>query len=51
MGKIVVTAEMPPQILPKSHLTPELLTYILISKFLDHIPFTEWKVYFFFDIS
>jgi transposase len=38
-GKIVVTAEMPPQLLEKSKLTPELLVYILISKFLDHIPF------------
>lgn len=37
-GKIVVTAPMP-QLLPYSILTPELLVYILISKFLDHIPF------------
>ena len=46
VGKIVVTAEMPPQILPKSHLTPELLTYILISKFLDHIPFYRMESIF-----
>jgi len=37
VGKIVVTAEMPPQILPKSNLTPELFVYILISKFLYHL--------------
>ncbi|MBK9500476.1 MAG: transposase [Leptospiraceae bacterium] len=30
---------MPPQLLPKSILTPELLTYVLVSKFMDHIPF------------
>ena len=38
-GKIVVTAEMPPQLLPKSILTPELFAYIIVSKYLDHIPF------------
>jgi transposase len=38
-GKIVLTAPMPPQLLPKSILTPELLTYVLVSKFMDHIPF------------
>lgn len=38
-GKIVVTAPAPAQLLPKSILTPEFFTYILISKFLDHIPF------------
>jgi len=45
-GKIVVTAEMPPQLLPKSYLTPELLAYILISKFLDHIPFYRMESIF-----
>ena len=46
VGKIVVTAEMPPQMLPKSYLTPELFTYILISKFLDHIPFYRMESIF-----
>jgi len=45
-GKIVVTAEMPEQILPKSIVTPELLAYILISKFLDHIPFYRMESIF-----
>ena len=30
---------MPPQLLPKSNLTPELFAYIIVSKYLDHIPF------------
>jgi transposase len=38
-GKIVVTASNPNQLLEKSIITPELFVYILISKFLDHIPF------------
>jgi len=38
-GKIVFTAPMPAQLLPKSILTPELFVYIILSKFLDHIPF------------
>lgn len=46
VGKIVVTAEMPSQILPKSNLTPELLAYILICKFLDHIPFYRMEAIF-----
>lgn len=37
-GKIVLTAPMP-QLFPYSYLTPELLAYILNSKFMVHIPF------------
>jgi transposase len=38
-GKIVVTAALPPQLLPQSILTPELFAYIQTAKFVDHIPF------------
>ena len=39
VGKIVVLAPIENQLLPKSIVTAELLTHVLISKFLDHIPF------------
>ncbi|MCC6274548.1 MAG: IS66 family transposase [Leptospiraceae bacterium] len=45
-GKIVVTAEKPPQLLPKSLLTPELFVYIIVSKYLDHIPFYRMEQIF-----
>jgi len=32
------TAKMPPCLLPKTMATPELLAYIIISKFNDHLP-------------
>lgn len=39
VGKIVVLAPIENQLLPKSIVTAELLTHVLVSKFLDHIPF------------
>ncbi|NBO72826.1 IS66 family transposase, partial [bacterium] len=39
-GKVVVTSPFKtPQLLPGSNLSPETLTFLLLSKFLDHIPF------------
>lgn len=37
--KAPVTAELPPQPLPKSNASPELLAHIAVSKFLDGLPF------------
>ena len=38
-GKVVVTSPFKtPQLLPGSNLSPETLTFLLLSKFLDHIP-------------
>jgi len=37
--KTIITAPMPPQILPKTIATPSLLAYIVVSKFCDAIPF------------
>ena len=34
----VRTAEMPPQPLPKSNASPELLAHVLVSKYQDHLP-------------
>lgn len=40
VGNIVITAPFTtPQILPKSNLTVETLVYLIVSKFMDHIPF------------
>ena len=42
-----VTAPLPPQPFPKSNASPELMAYIVISKFLDGLPFYRqeaiWK--------
>jgi len=38
-GPAVAIAPVPPQILPKTIASPELLAYILIAKFCDHLPF------------
>lgn len=38
-GNIIAIAPMEPQLLPHSILTPELFVYIIISKYVDHIPF------------
>ena len=39
-GKVVVTSPFKnPQLLPGSNLSPETLIFLLLSKFLDHIPF------------
>lgn len=32
-------ADLPPQVLPRSNASASLLAYLLISEFLDHIPF------------
>ena len=37
-GPTVVTARMPPQPIPKSNASPELLAYITTSKFVDGLP-------------
>ena len=37
--KAVKTAEMPPQLLDKSILTPGLLSYLVTSKYCDHLPY------------
>ena len=37
-GKVVVTASMPEELLPKSVVTPEFLAYIIISKYIYHLP-------------
>jgi len=37
-GKVVVSAPREPSIIPKSFATPGLIAYIMISKFLDHLP-------------
>ena len=34
----VITAPLPPALIPKSIVTPGFISYILISKFCDHIP-------------
>jgi transposase len=38
-GPSVVIAPVPPQILPKTIASPELLAYIITAKFCDHLPF------------
>jgi len=38
-GPTVRTAPMPPQIIPQGIVTPGLLAYVLVSKFVDGLPF------------
>ena len=38
-GPTVKIAPVPPQIVPKSIVSPSLLAYILTGKFIDHLPF------------
>ena len=45
-GKIVVLARIENQLLPKSIVTAELLTHVLVSKFMDHIPFYRMEKIF-----
>jgi transposase len=46
VGKIVVLAPIENQLLPKSIVTAELLTHVLVSKFMDHIPFYRMEKIF-----
>jgi transposase len=39
----VMTADMPPQPLPKSNVSPNLLAHVLVSKYLDHIPLNRME--------
>jgi transposase len=39
-GKVIVTSPFKtPQLLPGSNLSPEALSFLVVSKFMDHIPF------------
>jgi transposase len=39
-GKVVITSPFKtPQLIPGSNLSPETLSFLIISKFMDHIPF------------
>lgn len=50
--KAPVTAPLPPQTLPKSNASPELLSHIAVSKFLDGLPFyRQEKIWERVDIS
>ncbi len=37
-GKIVIKAEAPPQFYPRSYLTPSLFAFIIVSKYVYHLP-------------
>lgn len=34
----IKTAEMPKQVIPKSEASPQILAYLMVSKFLDGLP-------------
>jgi transposase len=37
-GKVIVNAVAPPQFYPRSYLTPSLFAYIIVSKYVYHLP-------------
>jgi len=45
-GRTVLAAAMPPAPLPKSNASPNLLSYVLVSKYADHLPLNRIEAIF-----